>query len=246
MVFYVLMPLLPYAISQSALQNNEWAKCVCVCVYTSAFSCALCMQIVYVICDVSGQSVVASFHGNTSLRAQIGVETIMVAEGTEKGRAWWVWTPWTVRQNEKLMCVCASVCARVCVHILGEAGVMIEALELWLSWLHAWIVYLKKSIVQTVWSAAEHVNQRNLYLFWERASKWVNKSLSYNLVSMVTVGNDMFFSNRGNKGRPEVSLLLCFLSESLFRQVATWQTSQSQQMSPWASSDTFNLKKDGC
>lgn len=38
--------------------------------------------------DVTGPSVVASFHGNTSLRAQKGVETIMVVEGAEKGRAW--------------------------------------------------------------------------------------------------------------------------------------------------------------
>lgn len=37
-------------------------------------------------CDVAGPSVVASFHGKSPLRAQKGVETVMVWEVAEKGR----------------------------------------------------------------------------------------------------------------------------------------------------------------
>lgn len=37
---------------------------------------------------ISGPSVVLSFHGNGSMRAQKGVETIMVAGDAAKGKSW--------------------------------------------------------------------------------------------------------------------------------------------------------------
>lgn len=71
---------------------NEQNVCMCMCV-RACMHLSVCMPIVYANRDVSGPSVVASFHGNTSLRAKDvgergkGVETIIMVEGAEKGRA---------------------------------------------------------------------------------------------------------------------------------------------------------------
>lgn len=53
-----------------------------VCMRVSLCTPQSCMPI------ISGPSVVPSFHGNSSMSAQKGVETIMAAENAAKGKCW--------------------------------------------------------------------------------------------------------------------------------------------------------------